>query len=60
MNIEHDLILQINSGMRSRAKPSQSRIAEQRITELYNEFNNNKIMAQDLLRGLSFFVANEK
>jgi hypothetical protein len=59
-NIIHDLILQINSGMQPRSKRSQSKIAEQRIKELYDRFNNNKITAQDLLRGLSFFVANEK
>ncbi|CAF3441995.1 unnamed protein product [Rotaria sp. Silwood1] len=35
-------------------------IAEQRMKELYDRFNNNRITAQDLLRALSFFVANEK
>ena len=46
--------------MRPRTKRSQSRIAEQRIKELYDRFNSNQITGQDLLRGLSFFLANEK
>ena len=60
VSIAHDLITQVNTGMQPRTKRSNSRIAEQRITELYNRFNNNQIIPQDLLRGLSFFVANEK
>ncbi|CAF3352145.1 unnamed protein product [Rotaria sp. Silwood1] len=60
INTIHDLIVQINTGMKPRSKRSQSKIAEQRMKELYDRFNNNKITAQDLLRGLSFFVANEK
>ena len=56
----HDLITQVNTGMGPRTKRSKSRIAEQRIAELYNRFNDNEITPQDLLRGLSFFVANEK
>ncbi|CAF1362499.1 unnamed protein product [Rotaria sordida] len=60
INTIHDLILQIDTGMQPRSKRSRSKIAEQRMKELYDRFNNNKITAQDLLRGLSFSVANEK
>ncbi|CAF4309143.1 unnamed protein product [Rotaria magnacalcarata] len=56
----HDLITQVNTGMQPRTKRLKSRIAEQRITELYNRFNNNQITPHDLLRELSSFVANEK
>ena len=56
----HDLIQQINSGMPPRTKRSQTRIAEQRMKELYDRFNQNKITVQELLRSLSFYVANQK
>ncbi len=56
MNTIHDFVRQINSGMQPRTKQSESRIAEQRINELYDRFNNNKITAQYFLRGLPFFV----
>jgi len=56
----HDLIQQINSGMAPRTKRSQTRTAEQRMKELYYRFNQNKITVYDLLRSLSFYVANQK
>ncbi|CAF1216598.1 unnamed protein product [Rotaria sp. Silwood1] len=56
----HDLIQQINSGMPPRTKRSQTRTSERRIKELYDRFNQNKITVQELLRGLSFYVANKK
>ena len=46
--------------MRPRIKRLKFKITEQRTKELYDRFNNNQINAQELLRGLSFFVANEK
>ena len=55
-----DLIQQINSGMPPRTKRSQTKTSERRIKELYDRFNQNKITVQELLRGLSFYVANEK
>ncbi|CAF2612933.1 unnamed protein product [Rotaria sp. Silwood2] len=60
VHIIHNLIQQINSGMPPRTKRSQTRTAEQRMKELYNRFNQSKITVQDLLRGLSFYVANQK
>ncbi len=60
VNIVHDLILQISSGMSLPTKRTQTSIAEQRTKELYDRFNNNTITAQELLQGLSSFVANEK
>jgi hypothetical protein len=41
-------------------KRSQSRTIEQRIKELYDRFENNKITVQDLFREFSFLVTNEK
>ena len=41
-------------------KRSQTRTSERRIKELYDRFNQNKIRVQELLRGLSFHVANKK
>ncbi len=35
--------------MRSHKKQSQSRTVGERIKELYDRFNNNKIIVQDLL-----------
>jgi hypothetical protein len=35
--------------MRPHKKQSQSRTVEERIKELYDRFNNNKIIVQDLL-----------
>ncbi|CAF1013573.1 unnamed protein product [Rotaria sp. Silwood1] len=35
-------------------------IAEQRIQQLYDRFNSNKITAHDLLRGLSFLCVNKR
>ncbi|CAF1401753.1 unnamed protein product [Adineta ricciae] len=59
-NTIHDLIQQIHSGMPPRTKRSQTRTAQQRMTELCNRFNQNEITMRDLLRGLSFYVANQK
>jgi hypothetical protein len=43
--------------MPPRTKRSQSRIAEQRIKELYGRFNNNKVTVQNLLSmGFLFFL----
>ncbi|CAF1623485.1 unnamed protein product [Didymodactylos carnosus] len=56
----HDIIIQINSGMRPRTKRPKSRIVEQRMKELYDRFHNNQITVHDLLRRLSFFVAHAK
>jgi hypothetical protein len=53
------MILQVNIGMDPRTKKKNSRIAEQRTNELYNRFNNNQIIVQELLHGLTFSVANE-
>jgi len=60
VNTIHDLIIQINSGMGPRTKRSKVRLAEQRTKELYDRFNNNQIHVEELLRGLSLFVANAK
>ena len=54
----HDLIRQINSGMRPREKKTQSKLVEQRVQELYNRFNNKKITVEFLLQELSFYVAH--
>ncbi len=55
----HDLICQINSGMRPREKKSQSKIVEQRVKELYNRFYDEKITIESLLRELSFYVVHQ-
>ncbi len=52
----HDLICQINSGMKPREKKTQSKLIEQRIKELYNRFNHQKISVESLLKELSFYV----
>jgi len=46
--------------MQPRKKRSTSRIAQQRMKELYNRFHNKQILVPELLRGLSFFVAHDK
>ncbi len=46
--------------MRPRTKRSKSRIAQQRMKELYDRFHNKRILVPELLRGLSFFVAHDK
>ena len=46
--------------MQPRTKRCQSRIVEQRTKTLYDQFQNNQIIVQDLLRGLSYYVTNEK
>ncbi len=56
----HDLIAQIDSGMRPREKKTQPNIVEGRIKELYNRFNNKKIKVESLLQELSFFVVHQK
>jgi len=38
----HELIAQIDSGIRIREKKTQSKIVEGRIKELYDRFNNKK------------------
>ena len=60
MQTVHSLISQINSGMKPRAKRPKSKIAEQRMKELYERFDNKQIDPQELLKELSFFVANGK
>jgi len=60
VNIIHDLIIQISVGMPPRPKRTNTKTAEQRIKGLYHQFHDNQISAPDLLRGLSFFVANNK
>lgn len=54
------LIYQINSGMKPRTKRPKSRIAEQRMTELYERFDQKQIGPQELLKKLSFFVSSGK
>ena len=56
----HGLIVQIGSGMRPPVKRSQSRLVEDRMKELYHRYDNNKITPRELLKKLSFFVANQK
>jgi hypothetical protein len=46
--------------MGPRTKRSKFRLTEQRTKELYDRFNNNQIDVEELLRGLSLFVANAK
>ena len=46
--------------MQPRTKRCQSRIVEQRTKTLYDRFQNDQVTVQDLLRRLSYFVANEK
>ena len=41
-------------------KRYQSRVVEQQTAALYDRFKNDQITVKDLLRGLSYFVANEK
>jgi hypothetical protein len=55
----HDLIAQINSGMRPREKKNQSKIVEGRIRELYSRFDNKKIAVESLLQELSFYVVHQ-
>jgi hypothetical protein len=55
----HSLIIQINSGMCPHTKRLRKRIAQDRINELYDRFNNNTIKVQELLEELSFFVPND-
>ena len=55
----HDLISQINSGMRPREKKAQSKVVEQRVKELYQRFNDKKITVDNLLQGLSFYVVHQ-
>ena len=43
-----------------RTKRSQTWTSKRPIKELYDRFNQNKITVQELLRGLSFYVANKK
>jgi len=45
----HNWILEMSSGTRSPSKRSMSIISEQRTKELYDPFNDNQIMAQELL-----------
>lgn len=60
VEIVHGIISQVNSGMQPRMKRSKSRLAEQRIQELYDRFQKKTISIHDLLRGLSFYVAHKK
>jgi len=53
----HDLIAQIDSGMRPREKKTQSKIIQGRIKELYDRFNNKKNQIESLLQEFSFFCA---
>jgi hypothetical protein len=56
----HDLITQIDSGIRPREKKTQSKIVERRLKELYDRFNNKKITVESLLQELNFFVVHQK
>ena len=56
----HNLIFQINIGMKPRAKQPQYEIVKQRMKELYERFGNKEIHPQQLLKQLSFFVASGK
>lgn len=56
----HSMINQINSGMPMRMKKTKSRISERRMKELYDRFHEKRMTIEDLLRGLSFFVAHKK
>jgi hypothetical protein len=58
VNRVHELIRQINSGMEPRTKRPHFRLAEQRIKELYDRFNDNQITPQYLLRRLSYNITN--
>jgi len=55
----HDLIAQINCGMRPREKKTQSKLVEGRIRELYNRFDNKTITVESLLQELSFYVVHQ-
>ena len=57
---EGGLILQINCGMRPRTKGADTRLAQDRMTELYSRFSQNKISAHELLVELSFFAPNSQ
>ena len=46
--------------MKPRAKRPKSKIVEQRMKELYERFDNKQIDPQQLLKQLSFFVADGK
>lgn len=50
----HQLICQINSGMTLRTKRPKSKIADQRMKELYERFDKKHIDPQELLKQLSF------
>ncbi len=54
VNIIHDLIIQISVGMPPRPKRTNIKTAEQRIKELYHRFDDNQILAPDLLGRISF------
>ena len=56
----HHLIFQINSGMKPPTKRHKSRIAEERMIELYKRFDHKQISPQELLKELSFFVSSGK
>ncbi|CAF4668798.1 unnamed protein product [Rotaria sp. Silwood2] len=56
----HHLIFQINCGMKPRTKRPKSKIADQRMKELYERFDKKQIDPQELLKELSFFVASGK
>ena len=60
MDTVHALIDQVNNGMKPATKRSKTRVTERRIEELYTRFKNNRITIDDLLRGLSLFVAHKK
>ena len=56
----HDLIGQIHSGMQPTSKRKMTNIVQRRMEELYERFNNRTISIEELLRGLSLFVAHKK
>ena len=56
----HDLISQIHSGMQPNSKRKMTNIVQRRMEELYERFNNRTISIEELLRGLSLFVAHKK
>ncbi len=50
----HDIITEINIGMGPHTKRLKFRITEQRTKQLYDQFNNNQILVQELLHRLTF------
>jgi len=58
VQIVHDSITQINSGMAPQEKKLQSKLVIKRVQELYDRFKNGKITIETLLKEHLFYVSH--